>query len=541
MTLRVFKDNPLRVFSMFSGIGGFEYGIEQALGDDVEFVGYCETDQWANSIYRRWYPNGKNYGDATKIVPEQLPDFDMLVGGFPCQAFSIAGLQRAFQDTRGTLFFDIARICEAKRPRYILLENVKGLLSNKGGETFLTIIEVLTNLGFVLQHEVLNSRYFSVPQNRERVFVFGTTDKGIPKLFPLRENEKEPVGKQSDVSTAIDANYWKGPSKGYGGENRQLIISNPYGGFKEDEARIHPDVAPTIRTPKGGGHMPMVASVAYRTRTYKGVDGTIEARKNGEKVVNSLTSSPKDSMVALRWVRSEKGKKARSDHRKETGADKTPFNEGHRELVPVDDDVSGALTNSLNKDALIGKIASMDGLVDLDIRKLTPVECERLQGFRDGYTKHGAINMPEITNHCYKKDVWAVLKVKKWLRKPKFFFGTNELPKPRNRCLKSWDGEPYDICARDCGQGQGSHAEIRALMAAGNQAKGGTMFIIGQNRVCDSCLIAMKRAGVSGICFGYPLQEISNTQRYKTLGNAVTTTVIKSIMTKFRTCYLMGI
>lgn len=521
----------IRILSMFSGIGGFEYGIQKALGDQAEFVGYCETDKYANSIYRRWYPNVKNFGDTTKLIPEQLPDFELLVGGFPCQAFSIAGLRQAFNDTRGTLFFDIARVCEAKKPRYLLLENVKGLLSNKKGETFLTILEVLTNLGYVLQHEVLNSRYFSVPQNRERIFIFGTTDEGIPKVFPLREDEKEPLHKQQDVSTAIDANYWKGSSKGYGGENRQLIISNAYGGFKEDEARIHSDVSPTLRTPKGGGHLPMVASVAYRTRTYKGVDGAIEAREDSQ-VSNSLTSSPKDSMVALRWARSDKGKMARKDHRMATGEDKTPFNEGHRELVPTEDNVSGALTNSLNKDALVGN------LVNLDIRKLTPTECERLQGFRDGYTKYGAIDLPVIENHCRKKDVWAVLKIKKWLRKPKFFYGTNEVGRESSACPKTWDGEPYDICSTECAFDQSNHAEIQALKKAGKQAKGGTMYIIGQNRVCDSCLMAMKRAGVTKVEFGSPLQEISNTQRYKTLGNAVTTKVIESIMLKFKDSYL---
>ena len=115
----------------------------------------------------------KNYGDASKINTADLPDFDLLVGGFPCQAFSIAGLRRGFEDTRGTLFFEIVRILADKRPRYFLLENVKGLLSHDSGKTFQTILGVLTNLGYDTQWAVLNSKNFGVPQNRERVFFAG--------------------------------------------------------------------------------------------------------------------------------------------------------------------------------------------------------------------------------------------------------------------------------------------------------------------------------------------------------------------------------
>ena len=113
-----------------------------------------------------------NYGDATRIDTSELPDFDLLVGGFPCQAFSVAGKRRGFDDTRGTLFFEIARILKDKRPKYFLLENVKGLLSHDKGKTFKTILEVLTDLGYNVQWEVYNSKDW-VPQNRERIFIKG--------------------------------------------------------------------------------------------------------------------------------------------------------------------------------------------------------------------------------------------------------------------------------------------------------------------------------------------------------------------------------
>ena len=128
----------IKVFSMFSGIGGFEYGMQQSK-HDFEIIGHSEIDKYANQIYDKHFKGVTNYGDATKIDPGTLPDFDLLVGGFPCQAFSVAGLRQGLDDTRGTLFFDIARILDYKRPRNFLLENVKGLLSHDSGKTFQTM------------------------------------------------------------------------------------------------------------------------------------------------------------------------------------------------------------------------------------------------------------------------------------------------------------------------------------------------------------------------------------------------------------------
>ena len=106
----------LRVFSMFSGIGTGELGILAATNTDATFVGFSEIDSHAAAIYKYHYPRHRNYGDATRLVPNELPDFDFLIGGFPCQAFSIAGKRKGFEDTRGTLFFEIARILREKRP-----------------------------------------------------------------------------------------------------------------------------------------------------------------------------------------------------------------------------------------------------------------------------------------------------------------------------------------------------------------------------------------------------------------------------------------
>jgi len=199
---------------MFTGIGGFEYGIQQAL-PNAECVGYSEIDKYAIQTYERHFKH-KNYGDATKIKPEELPDFDMLCGGFPCQSFSIAGKRRGFQDTRGTLFFDIARIVEVKRPKIILLENVKGLLNHNKGETFRVIIQTLSELGYDVQWMVLNSKFFGVPQNRERVFIIGSIrGTSRPEILPFSRTDEEVNQEGINHPTLTEAIGRQGCSKEY--------------------------------------------------------------------------------------------------------------------------------------------------------------------------------------------------------------------------------------------------------------------------------------------------------------------------------------
>ena len=163
----------IRYFDMFAGIGGFRSGLE-AIGG-FECVGYCEIDKYAKQAYEAMYDTGGElyFDDARKIVLEQLPDFDLLVGGFPCQSFSIAGARKGFDDTRGTLFFEIARIASVKKPKYLFLENVPGLLNHDSGKTFETIIHTLDELGYDVCWQVLNSKNFGVSQSRNRVFIIG--------------------------------------------------------------------------------------------------------------------------------------------------------------------------------------------------------------------------------------------------------------------------------------------------------------------------------------------------------------------------------
>lgn len=164
----------MKYFSTFSGIGGFELGMPSYW----ECVGFSEIDPRAIEIYQKHFPKHKNYGDITKINAAELPDFDLLVGGFPCQAFSIAGKRGGFADTRGTLFFDIARIIAAKKPKSFCLENVKGLLSHDKGRTFETILKTIDELGYDAEWCVFNSTDFGSPQSRPRVYIRGFVRPG---------------------------------------------------------------------------------------------------------------------------------------------------------------------------------------------------------------------------------------------------------------------------------------------------------------------------------------------------------------------------
>lgn len=154
-------------------------------------VGHCEMDQYAERNYRKLFSaEGEWYcDDAKNIQTETMPDFDLLCAGFPCQAFSIAGKRGGFHDARGTLFFEVARLVAEKRPAYVLLENVPGLLSHDKGRTFFTILSTFYELGYHVEWKVLNSKDFGVPQSRKRVYLIGYLDgRCAGKILPVPES-----------------------------------------------------------------------------------------------------------------------------------------------------------------------------------------------------------------------------------------------------------------------------------------------------------------------------------------------------------------
>ena len=165
----------MKFLDLFAGIGGFRLGMESA---GHECIGFCEIDKFARESYKAIH-NTKGeieLHDITAVSDEfvrGIGSVDIICGGFPCQAFSIAGNRRGFEDTRGTLFFEIARFASILRPEYLFLENVKGLLNHDKGDTFEIILSTLDELGYNVEWQVFNSKNFGVPQNRERVFIIG--------------------------------------------------------------------------------------------------------------------------------------------------------------------------------------------------------------------------------------------------------------------------------------------------------------------------------------------------------------------------------
>ena len=202
--------HTIRVGEMFAGIGGFRLGLERA-GHKVVWAN--ELDKYACQIYRKNFGSKELVeGDIHKINTDSIPPIDLLVGGFPCQPHSLAGKRQGFKEVRGTVFHEIIRVAKAKRPRLLLLENVKGLLSSEQGRAFGVVLEELGNIGYWCEWQTLNSKYFGVPQNRERVFIIGhLRGSGGKQIFPIRQSS-EVFGEKlesKDVCPTITSRYYK--------------------------------------------------------------------------------------------------------------------------------------------------------------------------------------------------------------------------------------------------------------------------------------------------------------------------------------------
>jgi DNA-cytosine methyltransferase len=183
---------------LFAGIGGIRRGFDQAFKDEIETKFVCEWDEYAQQTYKENYHDPFEItGDITRVDEHDIPEFDICLAGFPCQAFSIAGQKKGFNDDykgrcRGTLFFDVARICAYHKPKVIFCENVKGLAIHDKGNTFRIITETLEQLGYKVYSKVLNSKDFGVPQNRERIYIVAFRDD-VPSsgfTFPTGSGEK---------------------------------------------------------------------------------------------------------------------------------------------------------------------------------------------------------------------------------------------------------------------------------------------------------------------------------------------------------------
>ena len=334
---------------MFAGIGGFRAGLTRAGG--FQCVGHCEIDKYADASYRAIHNIGKEeryYPDAREIDPSDLPDFDLLCGGFPCQAFSLAGRRKGFEDARGTLFFEIARLAQAKRPSYLLLENVPGLLSHDGGRTFSAILAALNDLGYFVEWTVLNSKHFGVPQSRRRLFLICYLDpRCAGKILPV-----------------------------FGTDGKALvqILDGPQGSRVYDTEGVA-----CTQTASAGG--------------MGGKTGLYLVQPAHVSFVDLCAGEPRQTKDA-RCITARYGQTTLSNHRAERSGVlliKEATKKGYKEALPGDTVDLGYAGSNTRRGRVGHDIAHtletscIQGIVQRGgrIRRLMPRECLRLQGFED--------------------------------------------------------------------------------------------------------------------------------------------------------------
>lgn len=387
----------MKFIDLFAGIGGFRYGLQKVAteseGSSESESGapqhgqrafHCvwsnEWDKYASQIYKKHYGECDTR-DIRTVDTSEIPDHDLLCAGFPCQSFSIAGKRLGFEDTRGTMFFEIARVVRDKRPRYFLLENVKGLLSHDEGKTFQTILGVLSDLGYEYQWQVLNSKNFGVPQNRERIFIIGhLRETSRPEVFPIGESYSishqtkyaEQAGR-SRISSTIDARYG---SLRNAGETYLHYI----GGIKGKRDMWLKDNKQNSRN----------FSQGQRVYSSDGIASTIAGNAGGLGGKTGLYAVP---------VQVGQGKKSRAANAGTVIGDQdeaftirasNPNGVAIPVLTPdrMEKRQNGRRFKNDGDPAFTLTSQDKHGVYDgLSIRRLTPVECERLQGFPDNWTE----------------------------------------------------------------------------------------------------------------------------------------------------------
>ncbi|EOI55482.1 DNA (cytosine-5-)-methyltransferase [Enterococcus gilvus] len=343
-------------------------------------VGYVEWDKYARKSYEAIHQVTDEWTrhDITKISDEEWKELrgkvDIICGGFPCQSFSIAGKRRGFLETRGTMFFEIARAAKQIQPRFLFLENVKGLLSHDKGNTFRTILSTLDELGYDAEWCVCNNKWFGIPQNRERTFIVASLRGfGRSEIFPVRRENKQTSS--NDLKRVNDADKTK--------EFAGFDISNRF----YDTSGISPTIT-THEKPKimvAGNVNPSERGMSGKVYYSEGLSPTLTAGTGeGPKILLSKTDLEKlNNALHVKTVLTDKGE--RSLFIRE--ATKKGFSE-----AKPGDSVNLAFPSSRNRRGRVGRQVSntivtgnSQGVVtnDLRIRKLTPKECWRLQSFPD--------------------------------------------------------------------------------------------------------------------------------------------------------------
>ena len=366
----------IRFFDMFSGIGGFRSGLEAVGG--FECIGHCEIDKHANQAYNAIYdikPQEVYFEDARKINPYDLPHIDLICGGFPCQAFSIAGRRGGFEDSRGTLFFEIARIAAVKRPSYLLLENVPGLLSHDGGRTFATILGTLSDLGYDVTWEVLNSKDFGVPQSRKRVYIIGYfRERCAGEILSFRETNATPL---MQIIPGREGNRIYSP------RGVSITLTSNAGGFGGKTGLYDVNAPVKIRTADG---MKLVYPPINHGRRFSFID--MNFPPNLTDHARCITAR-QDSGISNR-----KGEHSGVFIEDEPRAILTP------ERVMVRQ--RGRRYKEPNEPMFALTVCDRHGIIRHGrVRRLMPIECWRLQGFNDEqFNKAVATGLKD--GHLYK-------------------------------------------------------------------------------------------------------------------------------------------
>ena len=249
------KINHYRAIDLFAGIGGIRMGFEQAFHKKIKFVFASEIDKYACETYYANYGE-RPYGDITKIDEKKIPKFDILLGGFPCQAFSIAGKRKGFEDTRGTLFFEVARIVSYHKPKVVFLENVKGFQNHDKGKTFKVVKETLENLGYKVFSKVLNAKDFGVPQNRERIYIVAFLDHAIEFEFPMPSLATKSYILTDMLDNNVESKYYYNGKPLFEKIQNEIIEENTIYQWRRQYVRKNKNgVCPTLTANMGtGGH-----------------------------------------------------------------------------------------------------------------------------------------------------------------------------------------------------------------------------------------------------------------------------------------------
>ena len=384
----------MKFFDLFAGIGGFRLGMER---NGHECIGSCEIDQYARQIYSRNFGHEPEYKDATKLNPKELPDFQCLCAGFPCQSFSLAGQRGGFEDTRGTLFFEIIRIIREKQPSVLFLENVKGLLSHDKGKTYRTILTTLDEVGYDTSFQLINSKYF-LPQNRDRIFIIGhLRGASRQEILPLGEiSERDDRTPKNGNKIEPKIKRIKGNPNAYNTDAQAGKVYDVTGispsvtghrvnsqGFIAEPKSIEPKIKQIGKIHKGQ------SGVVY---SIDGIATTICGCGGGSGAKTGLYAEPKLKKVGI-IGKGGQGMRVYSIDGIASNLNALSGGMGAKTGLYLDrNDMNIPKPDDISRTVRVGGRGSTDrhswDIIDDNtrVRRLTPTECERLQGFPDGYT-----------------------------------------------------------------------------------------------------------------------------------------------------------